>query len=544
MPRIRIHDIPVISYDISPGDRYWPVLSKHLTDLHGSDKQTEHGKVETMLIDSFKFLCEKFREELKKENSFKFFQYIFFLHEESIKLYKLMLGGTKLTGISEDEFAMYRRILKNILEQGCDNDLAWGDMPNAEEMEVIDQTVQDLIYLGTWIYTFADMIAFQKMVNSCHWIQFKNGEVLSIDWQHHYGKLYHSLFPQLRQDYANGIFDVDAFDKLKNAIEDCFAIEYAFAGKQIFDIKRHHSQLNSQTIQPHVLPGNLVHSYGITEESASDFYNGLTISRANKMSIEDLVYKPYSMDRYMYRPILIYKIGGEDRALVGFEKFNESIITLATNAMHWNTLPKEWIKNKCMQLFMNKMADEHDKLLEDEVQKILEEEELIFVRNIKSFKQPNGDNVNINNGVAGEMDFIIINRRLKKIYVADSKYNRARYEVVGFRNDLANFESQYEPKLFKKLNWVANNIQIVQNHFRIVYNMPQLDLMDYTVEGVFFINTPTFYMFNGNYQAVTLNNTRAYLTGKRGKKTFTFLNEDPNADNMYDVIEHPYFKQK
>lgn len=545
MPRTRIHDILVISYDTSPGDRYWTELSNHIIARHGNATVTDHAIVETILIDCFKFLCDQFRQLLQAETSFKFFQYIFYLHEESIKLYKLVLQGAKLNPIDEDEFAMYRRVLKNILEQGCDNDLVWGEMPDAKKMAQMDEGLQDLLYLGTWIYAFADMIAFQKMVERCHWIQFKNGNVLSIDWQYHYGKLYHSLFPQLRADYEKGTFDMQAFDKLKAAIEDCFGIEYAFAGRQIFDIKKSHSELSSQTIQADVLPQNLVLSYGITEELAKAFYDGLTLSRQNKMSLEDLVYKPYSMDRHMYRPILIYRIGGEDRALVGFQKFNESIITLATNAMHWNTLPKEWLRNRDMQLFMNKMGREHDKILEDEIQNILESENLLFVRNVKSFKQADGqDNININNQVAGEIDFIVVNTKLKKIYVADVKYNRARYESVGFRNDLANFISNYEPKLTKKINWVGDNIQVVQNHMRIIYNLPLLDLAGFSVEGAFFINTPTFYMFNGNYKAITLHSLRSYVTGRFENKKFIYLNEDPEADNMYDVIEHPYFKQK
>lgn len=544
MPRIRIHDFLIISYDISPGDRYWTALSTHLMALYGNETVTDHAQVEAILIDSFKFLCKEFREEIKKETSFKFFQYIFFLHEQSIQLYKLVLGGAKLNTVDEDEFAMYRRVLKNILEQGCDNDLFWGDMPNPDEMLQIDEKVQDLLYLGTWIYAFADMIAFQKMVDRCHWIQFKHGNLLSIDWQYHYGQLYHSLFPQLRTDYERGTFDLQAFQKLKTAIEECFQIEYGFAASQIFDIKKHHSDLDSQTIQPHILAENLVLAYGISEESAKDFYNGLTLGRVNKMALEDLVYKPYSLNRHMYRPILIYHIGGEDRALVGYQKFNESIVTLATNAMHWNVLPKEWLNNRCMQLFMNKMSREHDKILEDEVQKVLESEHLLFVRNIKSFKQPNGNNVNIDNQTAGEIDFIILNGKLKKIFVADSKYNRARYETVGFRNDLANFVSDYEPKLAKKLNWVKGNVQLVQNHFRIIYNQRDLNLEGFSVEGVFFINTPTFYMFNGNYNAITLNSLRSFITGRFENKKFIYLNKDPNADNMYDIIEHPYFKQK
>jgi len=62
-------------------------------------------------------------------------------------------------------------------------------------------------------------------------------------------------------------------------IEDCFSIKYDFAGGIIFEIQKHHSPNapNLQTIQPSVLPQNLVANYKFSQELAETFYAGLTI---------------------------------------------------------------------------------------------------------------------------------------------------------------------------------------------------------------------------------------------------------------------------
>jgi len=240
----------------------------------------------------------------------------------------------------------------------------------------------------------------------------------------------------------------------------------------------------------------------------------------------------------MYRPILIYQIDGVSRALVSEGKFGESMYVLATNAISWNTIPLEWREIKCMLKYMSRKGNEHDSILEDKIEKILIKRDLRYVRNIKSFKRLGADNINIDNKVAGEIDFIIIDNLAKKIIVADSKYNKAKYEAVGFRTDNTNFIRDYEPKLKKKIEWVYLNKFIVQEHFKIIYNIKDLDLSNYDVIGLFFINTPTFYMFNGAYKAITLNQLENYLSDDFEEISIKYT----NPEGIESIIKHPYFK--
>src|SRR5690554_5640269 len=120
MPRIKIDNKIVISYDYVARDKYWGALSKYLIEKHGKEHFSDQQNVEEILFDGFDFLVQNFKQLISTEKKFTFFLYTHWLHEQSIQIYVKTLGGFELEKISESEFAMYRRILKLILEQGCD----------------------------------------------------------------------------------------------------------------------------------------------------------------------------------------------------------------------------------------------------------------------------------------------------------------------------------------------------------------------------------------------------------------------------------------
>ncbi|PZX59149.1 hypothetical protein LV84_01175 [Algoriphagus ratkowskyi] len=548
MPRIKIDNKIVISYDYDARNKYWGALSKYLIKKHGNGHFTDQQKIEEILIDGFDFLVDNFKQLISTEKKISFFLYTHWLHEQSIQIYVKTLVGFKLEKISESEFAMYRRVLKLVLEQGCDIDLEWDSLSTGKEVLVMDDKIQELLYLGTWMYEFADKIAFQKMIEECHQIYFDEEGLLVIDWQYHYGQTYNELFPMLAEDYKKGTFDEQAVFELRAKIEECFKIEYDFASGVIFEIQKHHNPKSPylQTIEPDVLPLNLIQNYGINKEIAEIFYAGLTISRNNKLTVEEAIRKPHSTKRYIFRPILVYKIEGINRALVGKEKFAESIMVLSTNAIHWNAMLDEWLALECIQTFINKKGNEHDKILEDKTEEIIKEKGFLYCRNVKSFKQASKkNNVNIDNAIAGEIDLIVVNSNQKIIYVADAKYNRARYEAVGYRMDYSQFinvekpAKSYETKLNKKTDWIRNNLDTLKQHLSIVFNKPNVDLSGYKVVGIFIINTPTFYMFNGNFKAITLKQFGDFIEGKYEYPDLFILDEE---ESMM-MVKHPYFRK-
>jgi hypothetical protein len=539
MAREYINGHSVLSYEYGSRAKYWGALSGYIIERYGNNSFTEHKVVENILLDCFDFLASEFNTLVQKQTKFKFFRYVFWLHEESIKIYYETLKGFKINSenITENDFSIYRRILKLILEQGCEIDLESSKFPTQGELFEMDNIIQDLIYIGTWIYGFADMIAFQKMINNCHVISFDEESLIEIDWQKHYGAAYNFLFPRLGQNYSGGTYDDKATQELVDQVSKSFGIDYKTAVGLIFEIKKHHNPEDPdlQTIEPYVLPLNLVAIFKLDILLANQFYDGLSLKRTNKLSIIDAILKPYSTDRYLFRPILVYNIDGEERALIGKEKFAESMLVLSTNALHWNAMLSDWKSNKCIQRFMSKKADEHDRILEDKIEKILSDNELIYHRNLKSLKTKSGQNIRIDTQECGEIDFLIISKKLKTVFVAEVKYNRARYEGIGYRNDFSNFTRDYEPKLERKKNWAKDNLLRIEDHFNC--NDHSIELKDYSVQGIFLINTPTFYMFVGNFWAITLSDLSEFFNGY---SPYPILKIE-TKDGSIQSVNHPYF---
>lgn len=524
---------PVLTYESEPyREKYWDnELSPLIMEKYGAETKTDNNDVETILLDCFNFYVNKFKELVNNQDSILFYYLAFQFHETSIDLLLRTDNGYELPESISNDFPNYRRILKLILEQGCDIEVTESNAAvDAESINVL----QELYYLGYWIYVLADEIAIQKMIPGAKFIEFEDN-ILTYGWQNHYGTLYSLLMKELSIDYET-FFDQNAVQELKDELETNFDLDYNVALGMIEYIKQQFSGLNHQTIEPYVLPNNLVARGRTTKLNADLFYNGLKLDRNNKLSIEDAVLKPYSEKRYFYRPILSYSVDGVERALIGNNKIPESMMVMATNAILWNTMAEEWRQNKGMLSFLNKKGNEHDSLLEDEIEKIFIENKFPYCRNIKSFKQINKPNVKIDIPNVGEIDFIVVNKNKNKIYIADTKYNKARYEAVGFRLDYSNFKN-YEIKLKRKFDWLTNNLQVLQEHLEILFHV-DYSILDFEIEAIFFINTPTFYMLKGDYKAITSQRIKAYIEGTWNYPPVILTN---NAKTKSYTYNHPYF---
>lgn len=536
MAHILIHNHPILTFEYEPFiEKYWNTgLSEFLISKYGNITTYDHDEVEEILLSCFEYFVDQFRTLIMRQDTEIFFHYVFLLHEASIDLYIEQLGGLQLPDDIDSDFPRYRRILKLILEQSCDIELtAKRDIEYQEALNIM----QELYYLGNWIYEFSIYTAYHKMILNAYFVEFEEN-IFTCGWQNNYGELNKLLLKYFSIDYET-FFDEASLEELKQAIEDNFSIDYNKAIGQIPMIKKHFSNRKNQTVEPYVLPINLAAECNTSEDNTYLFYSGLMITKANKLSIEDAVLKPHSEKRYMFRPMLTYTVDDVERSLVGDNKIAESMMVIASNTIHWNTMPEEWLHNKGMVKFMNKKGLEHDRLLEDEIEKIFITNKFPYCRNTKSFKQKNGkSNVKVDIQGLGEIDFIVVNKENKKIFISDTKYNRARYDAVGYRTDHTNFGG-YEIKIEAKKNWLSNNLQVLQEHLEVMFYI-NYSILDFEVEAIFFINTPTFYMLNGKYKAITLTRIKEYIEGSWDYPTIKLRD---NANKQFLNYTHPYFSK-
>jgi hypothetical protein len=537
MAKLNIDGQTVISYEFEGFQHHWKAMTDHIIAKHGEKEFTDHVEVQEILSDCLEYMGERLLQSIHAETSLSFFLYVHWLHQETQVLNHKFRGGMEPEEFPSPELAGYRRILKLVLETGCDIDLTDGAFPDQSEIARIDIKMQEVLYFARWLYWFAEQEAIHNMVADSKCITFADGQ-LEVGWQFHFGAVYENILPMIKNDYAYAMFDEDATPELLASLEKCFKLKLqdAFGVIQNLQSKRNRFTPELTAVEYDLLPKNLKSIAGISTQYAESFYGGLSLTRANKKTLIRTVRKPYQMDRYLFRPILVYKVSNINKVVVSKAKIQESLVIIATNAIHWTELTSEWKKNPCMLGFIQKKAAEHDKLLEDRIEEIVADVPYLLCRNITKLRDGNGQFVDFE-ADCGEIDFIVVNEQTQTIFVTDAKYNRARYDAVGFRNEYSTFKDEYEPKLRKKLDWISRHKELLVAHLNHKYGRNDIDLTNFSIDAAFLINTPTFYMFNGKFKAIPLYQLDLYFGGTFGYPIFKIDKEDGSQQ----IAQHPYF---
>jgi len=535
-----------VTYDDKSAEYFEPLLSKAVHEEYGLGPFDEQ-LTKRILLFAYNWLGSNFHHIVTDLNDVNFVFSLFFHHESSFELTKRISSGENLEeteGIKHHDLALNRRILKLALEQTCEVNYTYQAPVSQEKKREYIRILEDLLYLGKEIYYIADCLAENRMTPNSILLSFNEAGQLNIERNHHFEDVMPLLMEHFFDPaYREGVFNTAPVHELRDTLRDCMGIDYDFAGGLIFEIKRIHSGNEHQTVEPGILPKNLVNQ-GIDPENAENFYNGLTLSRRNKLSVAESVYKVSSLNRHMFRPILIINYNGEDRALVGRNKWGESIVAMGTNGFQWQKAPDEWLRNRCFRTFLDRLFTEHDKLLEDEVERILDELKFPFARNILSFRTVQSNHTRIDVENIGEMDFVFIDLIQGKIIVADCKYNRARYEMVGYSTDYKNFVEEYEPKLKRKIAWLEANRPLIQSEFELRYSGAIPDISTYPIIGMFIINTPTYYMLNGTIPTMTIYSLKEFIENDYTYPTIEIRQKTPTGDILTQEINYPYFTVK
>lgn len=545
MKNYKIQHLSIYVGTKEPEKKYRTELSAQLIEKFGSGPYTEQELVREVVSFCYTFFCSMFLKICHEEKSVRFYQFVLSQHEQAIEAAFFAKKHHYPEGINEEYIALYRRILKWILEQACDVELH-----NQEEMDAgfIDRATKilnELVFLGDMMFTCSNIYAEQDMIEDVAEISFENG-LYVFKHKHHYDYILKDIQETYGVYSIKHVVDKNPVEDLHEAIENCFGIQYACFTTVIQEIYKLNADKGGQYcgFGWESLPLSVESMFGGDPEQARIFYRGLTLSKDNKLSLSDLASKPQTMYRYLYRPILIWNIEGEDFAVLTDNAFRESIIQLTTNTIPWGKGPEEWMANDCFKKYVHSKEDDHDKWLDDEVQTKLQTEGFHFFRNITNIDSEHGS-VTLNKKDVGEIDFIIINHKSKKIYVADCKHLQGRYDMMTQRNDYSNFtkgKKPYNKQIENKVIWVKENLTNLSFHYRKHYGSQNPDISNYEVEGIFIINTPTFYMFNSLYRIYTVDVLTTALNGKAVNFEKTIIIEDQGKTLKFD-IQFPYFKK-
>ncbi len=522
--------------------KYWTKLSEYIVQKYPEIDNNNPEQIISIFKDCFGYLVNEFESELKAQTNIAFFAFILGLHDSSIEIYKKQLSGELIAPFNDIDFSIYRRILKLILEQSCDIDLIVGVDIRSDLLNFKDEyteIVQDLMYLGLQIYSFSEQVAHMDLMGPIHGIEIGEDGIMSILTNQPFS----FLIDQINEDYVTHnekvVVDTIGVDEFKLAVESHIGVNYDNASN-FLQVQLGNPDAKFDLISYQELKNFTIDHFGYSEEEIETFYSGLVLRRDNKLNVIDSVLNPQRNNRYVYRPILFLHTNLGKRIMVSLDKWSESIVTLTTNAIPWNHAPIEWNANVGFNQYVQEKLRNHDKLLEDEVEKIIQDNSIKFDRNITSLKQIQGDNIRCDIRGVGEIDFIYLDEINHIIYILECKHNRSRFDMVSFRKEYSNFINGYEQRIESKVQWIENNKNIVNEHFGLIYTKDNFNISDYSVIGAFLINAPNFYLYNGNLPCYTLTTFELFIKGEYAQKKYEITMEQEN-NNFTFLLERPYF---
>lgn len=532
--------------DYSSEEKFRKELSKQILSKFGKPNY-DSEKITEILNYSLEYFITKFQEICLNEKSVRFYQQVFRFHEHATEVVYTYSGEKSSSDIDFKYIAIYRRILKFILEMGCEVPMHNNEKMDGTFKKRFENKLNDLLYLGEMIMTCVSFYAEQTMIEDVADINFNKDNLFVFSRRHHYNFIFEHMSKELGGQLSKSVVDdtdLAGLNDLKHALMDCFKINYGNVGHIIASIHEMNKPKGGDVVgvEWETLPINLTQMYGVDKTVSEDFFKGLTLDKSNKMSLLDLACKPYKLNRYIYKPIIIWNIDGKDYALFGKNAWAETFIQFASNAIPWGKAPEIWLKNKCFKKYIHRKEDDHDKWLDDAVEEKLVNNNIYYDRNVKVIKHDSG-NTSIDIKGLGEIDFIIVSNSTKKLFIADCKHLLGRYDIPNQRNDYNAFTSgkkPYNKTLEIKIQWFKDNISKVNQHFQRKYNDSKIDISEYTVEGIFIINTPTFYMYNSLYRIYDINQIENVILGKHIDPTFTIVIDEDEQTKFLNV-GYPYF---
>src|SRR5690606_24994252 len=218
-----------------------------------------------------------------------------------------------------------------------------------------------------WIYGFAEHIAYLDLIGRYYGVSIGRDQMMSVLTYAPFQFLIDEVITDYEKHLSKVIIDNEGVTELKSALHSSLNIHYDQASSFLI-VQRENPQTRFGLIPIDLLKENIANTYGYQLADVNSFIDGLTISRTNKLSISDSVLRPQETNRYLYRPILKWHTNIGEVAIIGFEKWLESVVQIATNAVPWGYCPSEWKSNSVFRKYVQKKELNHDAILEDAVE--------------------------------------------------------------------------------------------------------------------------------------------------------------------------------
>jgi hypothetical protein len=495
---------------VMPNKAHEPAYRRRCTALiktrYGDEVSLDQSS--PALLDCFNFYAEELEIAIREITDVNFYVFVYLLHEDSAEI-SYLTQDTADFPIDRNYFNLYRRILKLILQQSCMIATVSGPKRDDAWMQKHIAILEKLIYLGDFLIMMVDAISEQKITEGSVELSFESGLLAfqnSVAWK--------DFLPAIMSGFGE-----DGRESLiEEGLETLFNQKFkAEVGLDLADVRGYMGVLNEKL--HNMSPPRFVTLKELltflsekgAKETIEPFIKGLLLNKNNVASIRNAVEKPYLGKRIIHRPLLTLTIDQEDCVLVYPYSFEEAMNTLFQNNLTMGKYPENWNQLAFMAQLVKDFKAKHKDILEDPVEAALKAKGMLYDRNVKVLYKKDHQHVSINLK-PGEIDFIFILE--DTIYIADCKNLTKRYEMHGWYQDISKFTNDgYNAKMEEKLNFLNENLSLFEEHLRIQFKTPNLDISKYQLEGIFIINTPTIYMLNGQYKIYTYHRFKQLLDG-------------------------------
>lgn len=541
MPVINIYSKKIVLVDYSYQPLYWGRISQYIIDEFekighdvGTYEEKDPNEVEELLNGCFSILEDSFNSFLSAELRASFYLFIHNFHENSTFIYFQQLRGLQFDSKLESEMAVSRRVTKIILEQACRLDLVSAPSYGKEMMDNYDtflKIYEELLYIGAMAIELSEFIAQNQIAPFSIGLRINENKDLEVLKFPPYKNIVDYVMTDMQEHNQKVVLN-ECMSDFKENLDSCGVSQvYDKMVSPLFTWAKQCGSFQFLLLQN--VKTTLNNNENIPTQFMDDFFAGLTVTRQNVLTFAKCIRNNQDVDRYMYRPFLEYKVDGQLLYLFGENKWQESFMTLSTNAIPFGILPRDWSRIKYIKKFSLNLKKNNDKVLEEPIWDLLDTYNIKYCKNVVSLVQKNKQHIRVDKQGVGEIDILYLDEAHKEIYVCDCKNNRSRFDWSGWRRDYDAFEHKYKKQLKQKVNWISDNVQLVQEHFEVKFSC-ELDLSDYEVKGIFLINAPSVYMYNGSFRAFTIHGFEHYLNN-------TFEAPKFRVDDI-GYISHPYFK--
>lgn len=515
---------------------YIPLADQYVCAGYAAGEITDPKIVKNILNSLFDFYTEKLEQLIGQNKSLGFLFFVHNIHESCIVIrYQNNRNDPDVKKYFTEEerhlFPIMERIIRivieNILEEKFSTSITDDFLNNCTDDPYYVNILEDILLIGKQITDLKEIISrlnrFEKAVTI---VITQEGEI-----KYSYPEPYNSLFYILTRWVSGG--NNNFYDVVRDSLENSLMSVFGNNLKMFLNSVRGGSVI----FRKKDFIKYRVHVLG--REKADLFYGGLTLTSKNKLPLKESFRRMQEGNRFTYRPILEFKDSNSDVCwLLGYFAAHESVRQLFLFGLLWKRIPVEWKSQNGMRILLD-WADEHrEKIMISILVDALKENKISYDVNIKYFINEKGQGVTIREK-PGEIDILFLDDKNKIIYVCECKNSLPRTELIYWLSEYKQIEEKFEVKLSKKLNWVKLNRQLIKNHFSKKLKI-DVDLSGWRVEAMFIFMTPSLYMYDSSFKAMSTIDFIEFLKND-------FFHEYPDlnaelADGTPYKISYPYLK--